>query len=262
MPGGPSTAAAACSLGGRRCTLRGDTTACRSAPGGRSRRRATGTSPSRAGNRGRGAVRERGGAARGEPAPQSGASVRRALSAAGSPGLPEVRLQFHGPPSPGAVALLPVLRHGSQPVPRPVPLRRPAGRGRAAGCGRLARGLPAAGGPGAGSDGVSAAPGRGTGQPAPARAGHDRSARSSSPAARSTGSSTATPKGFIAREEFEPRIVELRSADQQAGSEGGCTAKRGRGSPLTAAGDRQGRACSRTWSVTDWKPPTGRPGAR
>ena len=35
MPGEPSTAAAAASLGGRRCTLRGDTTACRSGPCGR-----------------------------------------------------------------------------------------------------------------------------------------------------------------------------------------------------------------------------------
>src|SRR4051794_28969744 len=42
------------------------------------------------------------------------------------------------------------------------------------GGGRLARGLPTAGGSGARSHRVSAAPGYGTGQPAPARPGHDR----------------------------------------------------------------------------------------
>ena len=35
MPGGPSTAAAGASLGGRRCTRRADTAACRSGPSGR-----------------------------------------------------------------------------------------------------------------------------------------------------------------------------------------------------------------------------------
>jgi DNA invertase Pin-like site-specific DNA recombinase len=124
----------------------------------------------RAGDRGRGAVRECGGAARGEPAPQPGAPGWRALPAAWPARLPEVRVRLHGPPSQGAVALLPVLRHRSQPVPRPVPLRRPADRGRAARHGRLGRGLPAVERPGAGSGGVPTAPGRGTGRPAAARA--------------------------------------------------------------------------------------------
>ena len=64
----------------------------------------------------------------GEPQTQSRAACGRPVSAARPAGLPEVRLWVHRASPSGAVALLSLLRHRPQPLPRCVPVRCPAGR--------------------------------------------------------------------------------------------------------------------------------------
>ena len=198
-------------VAGRRCIRRAATTACRSGPTDKFRRRLSGTSacavPAIVDEALFASAAEQ---LRGEPKPQSRAAGGRAIPAARSARLPEVRLWVHRPPPSGAVALLSMLRHRSQPLPRrssvamPGWLRssrsmRPCGP-RSAGCWKTRRWSLR-----------STSGGWTRCRPsASARARCSRPSASPRRAARSIALIDSYAEGLIEKPEFEPRIAELR----------------------------------------------------